>query len=39
MNIVMNTSKRDIIAQLIDFMIEKYYEVINANISDPAYLI
>lgn len=31
MNLVMNTNKRDIILQLIEFMIDKYYEVINAD--------
>lgn len=29
MNIVMNTNKRDVIVQLIEFMIEEYYKVNN----------
>lgn len=31
MNIVMNTNKRDVIVQLIEFMIEEYYKVNNSN--------
>ncbi len=31
MNIVMNTNKRDVIVQLIEFMIEEYFKINNSN--------
>lgn len=39
MNIVMNTNKRDVIVQLIDFMIDQYYQITNQVISNPEILI
>jgi len=34
MNIVINTNKRDVIVQLIDFMIGEYYNFLNKNIEN-----
>lgn len=40
MNIVMNTNKRDVIVQLIEFMIEEYYKVHNnPRLSDISFLV
>lgn len=39
MNIVMNTNKRDVIVQLIEFMIEEYYKVNNSNMTDINFLV
>lgn len=35
----MNTDKKDITVQLIEFMIEKYYEVIHYNVADQNILV
>ena len=40
MNIVMHTNKRDVIVQLIDFMIDEYYKVSRSNhMGDTHFLI
>ncbi len=39
MNIVMNTNKRDIIVQLIEFMVERYYQIVNMNQANTQFLI
>lgn len=39
MNIVMTTTKRDIIEQLIEFMIQEYYKVVHLNIADISLLV
>lgn len=40
MNIVMNTSKREIIIHLIDFIIDNYYRVVDIpNLDNREYLV
>lgn len=39
MNIVMTTNKREVIVQLLDFMIQEYYKVVNINIPNSEFLI
>ena len=35
----MTTNKREVIVQLIDFMIQEYYKVVNINIPNSEFLI
>lgn len=39
MNIVMTMNKRDIIIQLIDFMIDEYYKISNLKVNNFHFLI
>lgn len=39
MNIMINTNKRDVIVQLIDFMIEEYYKIVGMTIPNSEFLI
>ncbi len=39
MNIVMNTNKRDVIVQLLEFMIDEYYKVVSFNIQNSEFLV
>lgn len=39
MNIVMNSNKRDVIVQLIEYMMIEYYNVINSNVENSYMLV
>lgn len=39
MNIVMNSNKKEIIIQLIEFMIEEYNKIVTGNLEDTGFLL